>query len=116
MNKTTKKYSVTFDSRSKSFIADRVHNFATLQMRQSICNDKLRVQGHLFLNEVLDVLYLPRVREGQIDGWVYFRKYKPDGYVDFGIGRMTFNTQEPIITLHLNVTENILDDVFGSEL
>ena len=116
MNKTIKKYSVTFDSRSKLFTTEPGGNLPILQMKQSWLNDKLRAQGHLFLNEVLDALQLPRVREGQTAGWIYFRKYKPDGFVDFGVFTTAFNTQEPIITLHLNVTENILDDVFGSEL
>lgn len=46
-------------------------------------NDLLQVRGHLFLNEVLDALYLPRQAEGQQLGWVYGAG-TGDDFVDFG--------------------------------
>lgn len=51
--------------------------------QQNYANDLLRTQGHLFLNEVLDMLGLQRTPEGQITGWLL--KGDGDGYVDFGM-------------------------------
>lgn len=44
-------------------------------------NDKLRWQGHLFLNEVYDALGMPKTRLGAVMGWS--RKADPDAIVLF---------------------------------
>lgn len=33
--------------------------------------DRLRIRGHLFLNEIFDDLGLSRTSQGQITGWLY---------------------------------------------
>lgn len=54
-----------------------------LKAQQNYANDLLKAQGHLFLNEVLDMLGLQRTPEGQVVGWML--KGDGDGFVDFGM-------------------------------
>lgn len=60
------------DGHEKSFQwrKDAFSNEFFLKAQQRYANDKLRAQGHLFLNEVYDSLGLKRTPEGAIVGWV----------------------------------------------
>lgn len=57
-------------------------NEAFLKLNQVWLNDRLRMKGHLFLNEAYDQLGLTRTTEGAVVGWKY--KDGGDGYVTFG--------------------------------
>ena len=93
-------------------------------MTQEFANEKLRLKGHLFLNDVYDMLDIPRTKAGQIVGWVYDEKNPVgDNYVDFGIyelysdaNRRFVNGLEPVILLDFNVDGNILDLIWFSGL
>lgn len=59
-----------------------------IQCQQHYANDMLRARGHLFLNEVYDMLGLERSQAGSIVGWIYNpdnKKHYGDNYVDFGV-------------------------------
>ena len=57
-----------------------------LRRQQDYANEKLKAQGYLFLNEVYDMLGIPRSKAGQIVGWTYKKDNEnADNYVDFGI-------------------------------
>lgn len=62
------------------------YNKLYILAQQAHANDRLRLQGHLFLNEVYDMLGLDRTPEGQIVGWVVTDD-EGDGYVTFGLDR-----------------------------
>lgn len=64
-------YAVEFDERSHHFSKEPGRNAETLMMKQSYANEKLRANGHLFLNELHDMLGLPRTQDGQFVGWVF---------------------------------------------
>lgn len=53
-----------------------------LQTQQNWANDALQARGHLFLNEVYDLLGMERSKAGAVVGWVVGNG---DSYVDFGI-------------------------------
>ena len=55
----------------------------TLKCEENWANDKLKIDGFVFLNDVYDRLGLPRTRTGQIVGWVL--DGEGDGFIDFGI-------------------------------
>lgn len=81
-------YAVVFDEFSKRFSREPGRNAMLISTQQSYANDKLRAQGHLTLNEVYDMLGLPRTKAGQLVGWVYRRDNEEktgDNYVDFGV-------------------------------
>lgn len=61
-------------------------NKMTVLRLQDWANDKLRTQGHLFLNEVYDMFGFERTKIGQEIGWVYdLNRSDLSNHVDFGI-------------------------------
>ena len=88
-----------------------------LKDQQRYANDILKSKGHLFLNEVYDMLSIPRTKAGQVVGWIYDEKHPVgDNFVDFGIydiynerARDFVNGYERTILLDFNVDGNILD-------
>jgi hypothetical protein len=103
-------YAVYFDSKSRNYEINPDYNRMFLKAQQAFANDKLQTRGHLFLNEVLDDLDLPRTPAGQIVGWT---KDGPDGYVNFRIVEVERETEdgrhEPALLLDFNVEGNILE-------
>ena len=101
-------YAVYFDSKSRNYETNQDYNRMFLKAQQAFANDKLQTRGHLFLNEVLDDLDLPRTPAGQIVGWT---KDGPDGYVNFRIVEVERKTAderyEPVLLLDFNVEGNI---------
>lgn len=99
---------------------DAQHNKYILTQLQNQANDMLRSRGHLFLNEVYDMLGYPRIKEGNIIGWIYDEKNPVgDNFVDFNIyplngtvdqAKINFiNGDERSILLDFNVDGPILD-------
>lgn len=88
-----------------------------LRQQEAAATKRLEDRGHLFLNEVYDMLGIPHTRAGQIVGWIYDKKNPiGDNYVDFGIydtskeaNRNFVNGYERTILLDFNVDGNILD-------
>lgn len=101
-------YAVYFDSKSRNYETNPDYNRMFLKAQQAFANDKLQTRGHLFLNEVLDDLDLPRTPAGQIVGWT---KDGLDGYVNFRIVEVERETEdgrhEPALLLDFNVEGNI---------
>ena len=101
-------YAVYFASKSRNYETNPDYNRMFLKAQQAFANDKLQTRGHLFLNEVLDDLDLPRTPAGQIVGWT---KDGPDGYVNFRIVEVERETEdgrhEPALLLDFNVEGNI---------
>lgn len=112
-------YAVVFDERSGKFTKEPGMNQQIVMMMQNYANDKLRTKGHLFLNEVYDMLELPRTKAGQHVGWVYRNDSEPktgDNYVSFGVfeGDAEYveafmSGQEKYAVLDFNVDGVILD-------
>lgn len=73
-----------FDSNTGSWCKDPSYNQSMLDNQQKWANVLLQRQGHLFLNEVYDLLHIPHTREGNILGWVYEDLGNNDTFVVFG--------------------------------
>lgn len=109
-------FAIFFDETCTGWERDAEYNKAYLKNQQRFANDKLRSQGHLFLNEVYDMLGAKRTRAGNIVGWVYDEKNPVgDNYVDFGIfdlydekKRQFVNGYEKSILLDFNVDGDVL--------
>lgn len=101
-------YAIYFDSKSRNYENNSDYNRMFLRAQEAYANDRLQARGHLFLNEVLDDLDLPRTPAGQIVGWT---KDGPDGYVNFHIIEVERETEdgrfEPALLLDFNVEGNI---------
>lgn len=82
-------YARCFDETNQNYSKMPNHNQFFLASQQQFCNDKLRAQGHLFLNEVYDMLGFERSPAGAVVGWIYDVCDNPDhmgdNFVDFKI-------------------------------
>ena len=120
-------YTFFFDESNPYWEKDGNYNRMFLLAQQQYANDKLRANGYLYLNDVLDTLGIPRTKAGQIVGWVY-NPDNPNGdnYVDFGIYETYRRNEESfvkdaamrevgkevyerVVLLDFNVDGNILD-------
>lgn len=71
-----------YDEMNVNWTKDPTTNYLFLKGVQSHATDLLHVRGHVFLNDVLDLLNMPRCKEGAVAGW--FDDGEGDGFVDFG--------------------------------
>lgn len=110
-------YARFFDDGCTGWTKDPEYNLMFLKDQQRFANDVLQTKGHLFLNEVYDLLGIPRTKAGQVVGWIYDEKHPVgDNFVDFGIYDI-YNTKtrdfvngiERTILLDFNVDGNILE-------
>lgn len=110
-------YSIFFDDGNTGWDKDpEVSKFFLIQ-QQNYANELLKSKGHLFLNEVYDMLGAQRTKAGQCVGWIYDEACPVgDNFVDFGIfdvnrpnARDFVNGYERVILLDFNVDGNILD-------
>ncbi len=64
-------YTRFFDESSRVWTGVNELDMLILNHRRKHMYDLLVTRGHLFLNEVLDTLGLPRTKNGQLFGWTY---------------------------------------------
>lgn len=109
-------YARFFDELSSAYEKDSEYNLMFLRRQQDYANEVLKSKGYLFLNEVYDMLGIPRTKAGQIVGWIYNEKNPiGDNYVDFNIyngseaSHLFVNGYERSILLDFNVDGPILD-------
>lgn len=76
-------YARCFDESSTAWVKNAEMNKIFVQVQQNLCNHLLASRGHLFLNEVYDMLGLERSASGQVVGWVL--NAGGDNFVDFNI-------------------------------
>ena len=86
MEKTYSKYARIFDESNVNWSKDQKANLIFLKYQQTYATDLLKKKGTVFLNEVYEMLGIPRSKEGCVVGWHYDEK-NPIGnnYIDFGI-------------------------------
>lgn len=106
-------YTFCFDETADGWVRDAERNKFFLMRQQEYANEKLRAKGHIFLNEVLDMVGIQRCRAGQHVGWML--DGNGDGYVDFGItdinveaNRNFMNCLEKSVWLNFNVDGDII--------
>lgn len=110
-------YAKCFDESCSGWTKNSEYNLMFLRRQQDYANEKLKRTGYLFLNDVYEMLGLPRNKAGQIVGWIYDEKNPiGDNRVDFGIydinkerNRDFVNGYERSIWLDFNVDGNILN-------
>lgn len=111
-------YARFFDASSTSWSKDPEVNRFFLKSQQNYANELLASRGHLFLNEVYDMLKMERSSAGSVVGWALSRDGSTDNYVDFGIfndesqaARDFVNGYEGSILLDFNVDGVIYDKI-----
>lgn len=113
-------YARIFDETHPQWTKNAEMNLYYLKARQAQATDMLRARGHLFLNEVYDMLGFPRTKAGAVVGWLYDPKHPElgDTYVDFGMYDVQrpkavdfVNGYERSFILDFNVVGDITDDI-----
>jgi hypothetical protein len=110
-------YARFYDNGCKGWQKDAELNLYFLRCQQNQANEKLKADGYLFLNDVYEMLGIPKTKAGFVVGWIYNEKNPVgDNFVDFGIydthnekARDFVNGYERTILLDFNVDGNILD-------
>lgn len=110
-------YAKFFDESCAGWTKDPEQNLFFLKRQQDYANEVLKAKGYLFLNDVYEMIGIPRTKAGQVVGWIYDEKNPiGDNFVDFGIydthkesNQRFVNGYERTILLDFNVDGNILD-------
>ena len=110
-------YARLFDDTCVGWTKDPEYNLMFLKDQEKYANQLLKSKGHLFLNEVYDMLGFPRTKAGAVVGWIY-NEEEPygDNCVDFGIYNTAIlkncdfvNGYSKTVILDFNVDGNIID-------
>ena len=108
-------YARYFDESNPNWDENPAFSLMFLRGQQQIANDIFHTRGHLFLNEVYDMLGYEHDPAGAVVGWV---KGEGDDFVDFGLDDKTnkdvrrfVNGKENIILLDFNVSGVIWDKI-----
>jgi len=107
-------YARLFDNTNKNWSDNLDYDRMFLQSQQNYANDLLHSRGHVFLNEVYDMLGFERSKEGAVVGWV---KGNGDDVIDFlGLGNREFDftrafENDDDIWLDFNVDGTIWDKI-----
>lgn len=109
-------YARFFDDSSPMWQQDNHRNENFLRISQNYANEMLKARGNFFLNEVYDMLGIPRSKAGAVVGWI--DNGEGDGYIDFGIynpvnqnNRDFVNGYAKVILLDFNVDGVIYDKI-----
>lgn len=110
-------YVFIFDEFNPNYKNSANYNEMFLRSKQAWLNDKLRVEKHIFLNDVLAELGMRKTIAGQYLGWIYDPDnpaHFGDNYIKFGLDKTTkekesfLNGHEPAIWLEFNVDGDIM--------
>lgn len=109
-------YARFFDVSSPSWNKDPEYNLIFLKCQQNYANDLLHARGHVFLNEVYDMLGIPRSKAGAVVGWLLGAG---DDFINFGVFDDVKNTRvrdfvngfEGSILLDFNVDGVVYDRI-----
>lgn len=107
-------YARWFNDKSIAWSKEPENNKFFVMRQQDYANELLKHRGYLFLNDVYDMLGIPRSKAGQVVGWIYDPEDpNRDSYVDFGIFNIRnqdfVNEYEGCLLLDFNVDGMILD-------
>jgi len=106
-------YARFFDESSSQWRKDPEYNRLYIDCQQNYANDLLHSRGHVFLNEVYDMLGLERSQAGQAVGWIL--NGEGDNYISFGIFEVDnarfVNGIERSILLDFNVDGKMYDKI-----
>lgn len=78
-------YARCFDQTCSNWSREQWKNQFFIQCQMNYANQMLHARGHVFLNEVYDLLGMQRTPEGAVVGWIRDNPNGGDGYIDFGV-------------------------------
>lgn len=106
-------YAKVFDEKNQYWSTNPKTNLMFLKLQEMYANDLLRSKGHVFLNEVYDMLGFPCSSKGQVVGWTYNKHPFGDNCIRFDIyndrNSKFINGAENVAFLDFNVDGCILE-------
>lgn len=109
-------YAKFFDELNVNWNKTPEYNQMFIRAQQNHANDLLHARGHVFLNEVYDMLGIERTPAGAVVGWVLSKS--GDNYIDFGVfdgrdqkKRDFVNGLERSVLLDFNVDGVVYDKI-----
>lgn len=108
-------YAVIFDKNNPNWRKRAADNETFLVCQMNAANDILHARGHIFLNEVYDLIGMPRTEAGQFVGWV---DGMGDSFIDSSMIQVEDADNENAFWLDFNVDGSIMyifDKMFGGE-
>lgn len=112
-------YARFFDCRNPHWENDSDYHYMFLRSQQNYWNDKLVVDGRVFLNDIYDSIGFPKTKAGQIVGWVYDTKNPDiDNCIDFGMIDFYLKSEtgyNEAILLDFNVDGNVWNTMTNFE-
>jgi hypothetical protein len=103
-------YAAIFDDKNPNFQESSTFNEHFFRIQSDLMTNKLRAQGHLFLNEVYDRLGCPRTPTGQVCGWA-IGDPKSDDFVE--IHAFPIHDYHGSFMLDFNVAGHVMNMAFG---
>jgi hypothetical protein len=110
-------YARLFDEHNQNWQKNAEYNLLFVRAQQNYANDMLGARGHVFLNEVYDMLGIDHSSAGAVVGWV-ISKDGGDNFIDFGVFNPAnerandfVNGRERSILLDFNVDGVIYDKI-----
>lgn len=111
-NKTSL-YARSFNESNVNWQPNTEENATFLRLQRNRANDILHSRGHIFLNEVYEMLGLDHSRPGSVVGWMYGPNSEGDEFVDFGLFEAwQVNGMDPEIWLDFNVDGVIYNKIW----
>ena len=104
-------YARWFDTDYVQWTRDPVYNKMVLKHQQEYCNDLLKAKGYLFLNDVYEILSIPKSKAGQVVGWIYDEGKSIDFGLNNDINRDFMMCVKDKALLNFNVDGIILDRI-----
>jgi len=114
-------YARFFDMENPNWNVGIEYNTLFLQCQQKYANDKLKARGHVFLNEVYDMLGMERTQPGAVVGWILNNREGGDNHISFGCLdendqiRTDINGRNGSLLLDFNVDGVIWDKIDDEE-
>lgn len=103
-------YSRVFDSNNQLWVNNPDYLRMRIDAEENHVNDLLRINKHVFLNDVLERLGFERTKIGQVVGWTY--NEDAGSYIDFD----TYIDEDKCMAyLNFNVQGYILNDLKGGK-
>lgn len=108
-------YAQFFDENNPNWVKNADLNRMFIEAQQRWANQRLHFKGHVFLNEVYDLLGIDRTKEGAVVGWLREENGGEDGYITFGVyeawNERFVNGMERSAVLDFNVDGIIYDKI-----
>lgn len=106
---TINEYSRVFDRENQSWTSNKDLNVLFLKAQEDYANHLLHARGHVFLNEIYDMLGFKRTPAGQVVGWVQ-NGFDLDFVIDFGLNEQDASNEDRIY-LVFNVAGVMYDKI-----